>query len=243
MGYKLVKEDISLKITELLPGLQYAILETRQMQKGKDLYPDTLVEQHFKQFASLQGKNFSVGELKAGTSNSFLLSGHGKDIADQTDQLFFSRLQSYISSPVNFSVPLVKMSSLLKEEIPLSSDSEKCGKNVIGKDSVALESKTPLLAANNIKSDGSSGNHVLNENKKQPAKKRTFKKGGRRGARKGKRKLKHQTASPSSATSENQVASKKRKLIGGDQEQAVSSNRTTVKLASAPLAHRRKRGL
>ncbi|XP_040199221.1 protein TASOR 2 isoform X3 [Rana temporaria] len=242
LGYKLVKEDISLKITELLPGLQYAILETRQMQKGKDLYPDTLVEKHFKQFASLQGKNFSVGELKAGTSNRFLLSGHGKDIADQTDQLFFSRLQSYISSPVNFSVPLVKMSSLLKEEIPLSSDSEKCGKNVIGKDSVALESKTPLLAANNIKSDGSSGNHVLNENKKQPAKKRSFKKGGRRGARKGKRKLKHQTASPSSATSENQVASKKRKLIGGDQEQAVSSNRTTVKLASAPLAHRRKRG-
>ncbi|XP_077328016.1 protein TASOR 2 isoform X2 [Lithobates pipiens] len=243
LGYKLVKEDISLKISELLPGLQYAILETRQMQKGKDLYPDTLVEQHFKQFASLQGKNVSVGELKAGTSNTLsLFSGHGKDIADKTDQLFFSRLQSYISSPVNFSVPLVKMSSLLKEEIPLSSDSEKCGKNIIGKDSVALESKIPLLAAINIKSDGSSGNHVLNENKKQPAKKRTFKKGGRRGARKGKRKLKHQTALPSSATSENQVASKKRKLSGGDQEQAVSSNRTTVKLASAPLAHKRKRG-
>lgn len=243
LGYKLVKEDISLKITELLPGLQYAILETRQMQKGKDLYPDTLVEQHFKQFASLQGKNVSVGELKAGTSNTLsLFSGHGKDIADKTDQLFFSRLQSYISSPVNFSVPLVKMSSLLKEEIPLSSDSEKCDKNIIGPFSVALEAKIPLLAANNIKSDGSSGNHVLNENKKQPAKKRTFKKGGRRGARKGKRKLKHQTTSPSSATSENQVASKKRKLIGGDQEQAVSSNRTTVKLASAPLAHKRKRG-
>ncbi|XP_018421258.1 PREDICTED: protein FAM208B [Nanorana parkeri] len=241
-GYKFVKEDISLKITELLPGLQYAILETRQMQKGKTLYPDALVEQHFKQFTSLQRKSVSIGEVKAESSSTSSLSfGHGKDIPDKCDQLVFSRLQSYFSSPINFSVPLLKMSTLLKEDIPVSTDSEKCSKKVIVKDSVALESKIPLLATNKIKSDGSSGNNVLNENKKQPPKKRTFKKGGRRGARKGKRKHTQKAALSSSAASENQ-ASNKRNVIVGDQQQAVSSNRTTVKLASAPYTPGRKRG-
>ncbi|XP_072257964.1 protein TASOR 2-like isoform X2 [Pyxicephalus adspersus] len=238
-AHSFVKEDLSSRITELIPGLQYAILETKQIPKCKDLYPDALVEQHFKHFANLQKKNVNFGEKKAESSDFLNLSpGHGKDIPDTCDQLAFSCLQSYFSSPINFSVPLVKMSSLLKEDIPVSSDSEKGSKKIIIKESV--DSKVPILAANKIKSASSSGKNVLIENKKQPAKKRTIKKGGRRG-NKGKRKHTHQPPLPSSATSENQVSNKKRKIIG-DQQQALSSNRTTVKLASAPYSHKRKRG-
>ncbi|CAI9549394.1 unnamed protein product, partial [Staurois parvus] len=128
------------------------------------------------------------------------------------------------------------------EDIPLPSDSEKGGKNIIGKDSVALESKIPFFAANNIKSDSSNGNNVLNENKKAAYQEEDLQERWKTGSRKGKRKPTHQTALSSGATSENQVSNKKRKLIGGEQEQAVSSNRTTVKLASAPCTHNRKRG-
>lgn len=243
--YKFAKEDISLKITELLPGLQYAILETRQMQKDKNIYPDALVEQHFKQFASLQRKSVSVGEVKAEASSiSSFPSGHGKDIPNKCNQLVFSRLQSYFSSPVNFSVPLAKMSTLLKEDIPVSTGSEKCSKKVMVKDTVAVESKIPLLATNKIKSDSTSGNNVLNENKKQPPRKRIFRRGGgRRATRRGKKKHTHQAALSSSAASENQVSSKKRNPVGGDQQQPVTSSRTTVKLASAPYTPGRKRGL
>ncbi|KAM5172059.1 LOW QUALITY PROTEIN: protein TASOR 2 [Mantella aurantiaca] len=240
------KEDTSLEITELLPGLQYAILETRQMPRGKGRYPNALVEEHFKHFSGLPRSHVGVGEVSAEPSRPSRLSSGHEDIPDQCDQSVFSCLRSYFSSPVNFSVPVAKMSGLLKEDAPLPSDSEKCGKNLSAKDSAALESKIPLLAANKMKGDGAS-NGVLNENKKQPAKKRTFKKGGRRGPRKGRRKHTHQAAMSAGPASENQVASKKRKLTGEVQPPpptppAVSSNRTTVKLASAPNTHRRKRG-
>lgn len=208
-------------MTELLPGLQYAVLETRRVQRGDKLHPDDLLEHHFTQFAC---------------SASSRPSSHGKELTDKCDPSAFSRLRSYLSSPVKFAVPLVNMSNVLKEDIPLSGDSEKCSKNLVVKDS--NDSKI-VSAASKMKGGG---DKVLNENKKQPAKKRTFKR--RRGGRKGRKKPTQQATLPASPTVEKQVPNKKRKLNGGEeQEQAVSSNRMTLKLASVPNTHRRKRGV
>ncbi|KAM9311769.1 protein TASOR 2 [Gastrophryne carolinensis] len=226
-------EDLSLKITNLLPGLQYAISKTRQMQKDKDFKPNAAVELHVKQYAPLQRKNAKTGDIAAESADtSGQSSGYAESTPDKCDHLAFSFLQTYFSSPVNFSVPLVKMSNLLKEDIPKSSNTEGYSKTVIVKDSAALDA---LLATSKTQSDGISGKSVLHENRKQSSKKKSL----RWGNRKSKRKHAHQTPPDKS---ESPASSKKTKLQDEEPQQAVTPSRTTVKLASAPYPQGRKRG-
>ncbi|XP_068132081.1 protein TASOR 2 isoform X2 [Hyperolius riggenbachi] len=231
---KLNNEELSQKITGFIPGLQYAILEARQSYKDIDLYPDALVELHVKQYAHLRKKNARIvsGIHVEKTDTLSQVTALEKGIHDKCDQLAFSRLETYFSSPLNFSVPLIKMSAFLKEDVPVN-DAEKLSKNLMVKESVSLESKATFLASK-TKSDGSNGNAVFQEIKKQPSRKKSYKKSGKRGSKKSKRKPTQRIPSSSNSTSENQVSSKRPNLRSVDQQQVVSSSRTATKPTTSP---------
>ncbi|XP_063782857.1 protein TASOR 2 isoform X3 [Pseudophryne corroboree] len=241
---KFIRDDISLQISNLLPGLQYAYMETSQMRKNKNIYPDTLMERFFRKYAFLQRESQSPPEVVIEQSDSpSLFHGHESDITEKCGQLAYARLQFYFSSPVNFSVTLKKVSTLLSETA-VSSNSDKYAKSgghLVGHDPVASEAKLPLAVEAKVGSESPHGSNALQSIAKS-SKKTPLKRSGRRRGKRGKRKLVHQTAPSSTETGENQTSNKRRKLLSEDQKQVGSSSKTTVKLTIDPYPQRRKRG-
>ncbi|XP_075064670.1 protein TASOR 2 isoform X3 [Mixophyes fleayi] len=245
--------DISLKISNLLPGLQYAIVETSHMRKNKNIFPDSLVERYFKRYAILQKKRESSSDVKAEESGiPFPFTSHENDVPEKCGQLAFSRLQFYFSSPVNFSIPLIKVSTLLTETTISSDKSSKNGGTLVGHDAEASATKLSLAVEAKAGSENPHGNHALHGSIAKSSKKIALKKGGKRRAKKGKRKLTHKAAPVSTETRENQASIKRRKILSEDQKQVGSSSKGTVqvgssskgtvKLACDPFPQRRKRG-
>ncbi|OCT87207.1 protein TASOR 2 isoform X2 [Xenopus laevis] len=228
---KFAKEDISLKVAPLLPGLQYAILETNRSCKGKDLYPKELIKQYLKTFS--QQKNMeSTSKRKADLANTtYTLSG-------KCSQLDFSRLSSYISNPVNFSVPLQKASKLLAEE-PANSNND----NLNNKDfkisdcetNVAFSSESKFKTENKNPPNGKQESKTFNAKDSNPIKEEK--------ARVNIDEETHlpQSQAPPIQRTEKSYTNKNHFHPSGEHKHVSSASTTTVKLASTGI-NRRKRG-
>eukprot|EP00079_Xenopus_tropicalis_P034066 XP_017947837.1 PREDICTED: protein FAM208B isoform X3 [Xenopus tropicalis] len=228
---KFSKQEISLKVTPLLPGLQYAIMETNRSCKGKELYPEELIQQYLKAFAH-QKKMENPSKTKADLANTTYT------LSRKCSQLDLSRLSSYISNPVNFSVPLQKASNILAEE-PANYDNND---NLNNKDLKIPDCKTNM--------DFSSKSKSKTENKNPPNEKqenKTFPKSSNpvtdeknRVRKDDEIHLPQSQASPVERT-EKPYTSKYNVHFSRERKHVSSASTTTVKLAIADI-NRRKRG-
>lgn len=235
-----MRKDLPLTISNLLPGLNYAVIESSKLRRDKALYPGPLVEQYFKKYAVLQMKKDSSSERKSDKTEPLSVLSHGDDLPKKCSPLAFSCLQLYVSSPVNFSIPLIKMSNILAENASLSSNSDHWGKtvgNLLKQDSLSLSSKASKSKAARAKIQGK---RAVREDKEQHSKRSTKRKSVRK--KKSKRKPAPRAALTTAETSENKASNKRRRLHSEGKNQIVSSSKATVKLASASYPQRRKRG-
>ncbi|XP_069835105.1 protein TASOR 2 isoform X3 [Dendropsophus ebraccatus] len=237
------RKDFPLAISNLLPGFQYAIIESSKFQKDKAIYPGPLVEQFFNKYAVLQKKRDSSSERKTERSEPLSVCySYGDDLPKKCSELAFSCLQLYVSSPVNFSVSLIKMSNLLAEHSAPPSNSDQCDKTIEKVKKQSSPSKLSTTAGLKAGSDRPQGRHAVREDKEQHSKRNTKKKIVKRGEKKSKRKSSRRSALSTAETGENQASNKRRRLFSDSKKQIVSSSEATIKLASAPYSQRRKRG-
>ncbi|XP_066448221.1 protein TASOR 2 isoform X2 [Eleutherodactylus coqui] len=243
---KFVRKELPATIANLLPGLHFAILESSKLQKDKALYPGPLVEQYFRKYAHLQSKKGNLLESKPEHSEAVsVFYSHGVDLPTKCSQLAFSCLQLYVSSPVNFSVPLLKMSNILAENASLSSNSDLSSKtigNLKRRDNQPSASKLKVTVESKAESGRVQGKRAAPEEKKEHSKKATKRKTAKRGERKSKRKSSHRAALTTAETGENQTSNKRRRLHSEEKKQTDSPKEATVKLAAAPYSQRRTRG-
>ncbi|KAG8576828.1 hypothetical protein GDO81_009994 [Engystomops pustulosus] len=243
---KFIKKVLPSTIASLLPGLHYAILESSKLQKDRALYPGPLVEQYFRKYAVLQTKkgNTSERELEKSKQSAIFNSrsdGHFK----KCSPVAFSCLQLYISSPVNFSVPVVKMSNILAENAISSSNTDQPGKTLgtlIKLDSPASVPKLSVRAESKAGGSKLQGKRAVHEEKELRSKRSTKRKSVKKKEKKSKSKSVPRAALTITETVENQASNKRRRLVSEDTKQIRSSREATVKLASAPYSQRRKRG-
>ncbi|XP_056429192.1 protein TASOR 2 isoform X2 [Hyla sarda] len=236
---KFIRKELPLTISNLLPGLHYAIIESCKLQKDKALYPGPLVEQYFRKYAVLQSKKDSLSERKPEQKEPLsICHSHTDDLPKKCSQLAFSCLQLYVSSPVNFSVPLIKMSNIFAENIALSSNSDQCSKtlgNLIKQDSPSKRQRT---TGSKAVSDQLQERPATSQDK-QPPKKNTKRKSVKRRGKKGKKKPDQRSTLTTAEAGENQTTNKRRRLVSEGKEQ---KSEATIKLVSAPYPQRRKRG-
>ncbi|XP_075713608.1 protein TASOR 2 isoform X2 [Rhinoderma darwinii] len=238
---KFIRKELPLTISNLLPGLHYALIESSKLQKDKALYPGPLVEQYFRKYAVFQSQKGSSPEDKAEQSEPLsLFYSPSNDLPEKFSPLAFTCLQLYISSPINFNVPLIKMSNVFTENASLSSNSDRCSKTV-GNVKPDFQSKLSMTAALKTASDKLQGNHAVHDDKEQHSK-RSKKRKGKRREKKSKRKSVHRAALSSAETEENRATSKRRRLLSEGKKQIGASSEVTVKLASAPYSQSRNRG-
>ncbi|KAM4676678.1 protein TASOR 2 isoform 2-T2 [Discoglossus pictus] len=234
------REEISIQVTALLPGLQYAIMETHRSLKEKELCPDAL-EKCFQKFAILQKKKDSSPEDKGALPILTEVPHDDSEnrIPEKCSQMAFERLQSYISAPVNYCVPVVKASKLLAGEPPCSAEVSNSGEELTS----ALQSKLSLEDGSKVLlqiaiTDGSNEKELLQENAKPTPKPVTTGKGPKKRMKRGKRR---RMLTAVKAVKQYQ---KKREMMinSGDHIQPFPENRTTLKLASVQCSQGRKRG-
>ncbi|KAM3924346.1 protein TASOR 2 isoform 2-T2 [Leptodactylus fuscus] len=240
---KLIRKELPSTVGNLLPGLHYAISESNKLQKEKALYPSPLVEQYFRKYSLLQSKKDDSLERKE-IEPLALPNSHGDDLPKKCSQLAFSCLQLYFSSPVNFSIPLIKMSNILAENSLLSGNSDQCGKTVGSPkkmDSLSSPSRRSMAAESKAGSDKLPGKQTVRENKEQH-KRSTKRKSSKKRETKSRSKSTHRAALSTTETVDNRASNKRRRLVPEEEKQIVSSSEATVKLASPPYPQRRKRG-
>ncbi|XP_063304360.1 protein TASOR 2 [Pelobates fuscus] len=233
---KFTKQDISLKVTHLLPCLQYAISETSNSGKEKELFPDALVEQYLKNYAVLQKKKDSselgmhlLDPAPVLREDPYVNTGKsGEEGCSRTD---FAKLQAYISSPFNFCVSVLTALTLVAEESPDMNVDNGSSIKVIGvtvHDSQAAETRPE-------------SNATQEPNGKVHEKKSPSKKGKKKGSRKGKA-TKIQMSSPSPEKREAKSDIQMNSSHSEEQTLVSSTSKTMLKLASPQLSHKRKRG-
>ncbi|XP_077120584.1 protein TASOR 2 isoform X2 [Ranitomeya variabilis] len=188
---KFIRKELPLSVSNLLPGLHYAIIESSKLQKDKALYPGPLVEQYFKKYAVLQRNKNSSSERKSEQCELLsALHSPADDLPQKCSQLAFSCLQLYISSPINFSVPVIKMNNILAENAFLSSNSDQFGKtagSLIKQDNLSSPSKRAKTAESKADSDRRQAKRGVHENKEQ-SKKTTKRKSVKRREKQSKKK-------------------------------------------------------
>ncbi|KAM4039537.1 protein TASOR 2 isoform 2-T3 [Anomaloglossus baeobatrachus] len=240
---KFIRQELPLTVSNLLPGLHYAIIESSKLQKDKALYPAPLVEQYFKKYAVLQKKKDSSSERRSDQSVPLsLFYRPGDDLPQKCSPLAFSCLQLYISSPVNFSIPVIKMNNILAENALISSNADQVGKtsgSLLKQEKLSSPSKTAESKSGSARRKGKPG---VREDKEQQSKKATKRKTVKRREKKRKKKSDKRAALTTADTSENQASNKRRRLLSEGKKQIGSSSEATVKLAHVPYAQRRKRG-
>ncbi|XP_040270151.1 protein TASOR 2 [Bufo bufo] len=242
---KFARKELSSTITNLLPGLHYAIIESRKLQKDKALYPGPLVEQYFRKHVVLQSKKGSSSERRPEQSVPLsVFNSHGDEPPTKCSQLAFSCLQLYVSSPVNFNIPVIRMSNIVAETAALSGNSDQSGKtigNVIKQDNPSSTSKLSMPADSKATSSNPRRKRAVHEDRQQISKRGPKRKSAKR-KKKSKPKSVHRAALSTAETSENQTSNKRKRLLSEDKKQIGSSSEVLVKLASAPYPQRRKRG-
>ncbi|XP_073508572.1 protein TASOR 2 isoform X2 [Phyllobates terribilis] len=240
---KFIRKELPLAVSNLLPGLHYAIIEANKLQKDKALYPAPLVEQYFRKYAVLPGKKDSSSERKSEQSAPLsALHSPVDDLPQKCSPLAFSCLKLYISSPLQFSVSVIKMNNILAENAFISSNADQFGKtagSLIKQDNRSSPSKTAESKAGSGRRKGKRGVH---ENKEQHSKKTTKRRSVKRREKKSKKKSVKQAALTTAETGENQTSNKRRRLLSEGKKPIASSSEATVKLAHVPYPQRRKRG-
>ncbi|XP_069621438.1 protein TASOR 2 isoform X3 [Ranitomeya imitator] len=242
---KFIRKELPLSVSNLLPGLHYAIIESSKLQKDKALYPGPLVEQYFKKYAVLQRNKNSSSERKSEQCEPLsALHSPADDLPQKCSPLAFSCLQLYISSPINFSVPVIKMNNILAENAFLSINSDQFGKTVgslTKQDNLSSPSKRAKTSESKADSDRRQAKRGVHENKEQ-SKKTTKRKSVKRREKQTKKKYVQRATLTTAETSENQTSNKRRRLLSEGKKQIGSSSEATVKLANVPYSQRRKRG-
>ncbi|XP_073445169.1 protein TASOR 2 isoform X2 [Dendrobates tinctorius] len=242
---KFIRKELPLTVSNLLPGLHYAIIESCKLQKDKPLYPAPLVEQYFKKYAVLQRDEDSSSERKSEQCEP-LSAFHrpADDFPQKCSPLAFSCLQLYISSPINFSVPVIKMNNILAENSFISSNSDQLGKtagSLIKQDNLSSASMRAKTAEPKAGSDRQKRIRGVRENKEQ-SKKTTKRKSVKRREKKSKNKSVQRATLTTAETGENRSSNKRRRLLSEGKKPIGSSSEATVKLANVPYPQRRKRG-
>ncbi|KAM8972141.1 protein TASOR 2 [Pelodytes ibericus] len=234
---KIPEEGLPLKLSSLLPGLQYAIWETSQLGKKKELFPNALVERYFRKYAVLQKKKDTFSELhKHLMHTTSLLSDNTseqkeKHTEEKCCKIAFAQLQSYILSPVNFCVSMLTASNLLTAEpLDVNGNATSCNATDLSMDRLNPSLATEMLIE-------SKGKGLLNKSEK----KKTARKGTKNRSRKSKRTSAEKFSPPSN--DQRDKSNEKNNIVYSEDNTVVSSSsKTMLKLASAPYSEKRKRG-
>ncbi|XP_053319684.1 protein TASOR 2 [Spea bombifrons] len=235
---KFTKKELSLKVTRLLPGLQYAIREASHSHHENEPYPDALVERYFKRHALPQRKKDTLLEIERHLGDTPpLLNNFPSDKTSDCAQekckpTAFAQLKSYFSSPVNFCISLLKAYTLATEKLSNSNDntvSRAAGVNN------ALESKLSLAAGTKVEAeiaDVPKGKGHLHQSKKKASVEIQSKKGTSKS-------LQNATLLRSEGREDNSNYKKQKIYV---EKSASTTSKTMVKLASVDYSQRRKRG-
>ncbi|KAM9581707.1 protein TASOR 2 isoform 1-T1 [Guaruba guarouba] len=251
------QSDISLKVASVLPGLHYALQKATSSSGQDAVSPSTWIKHHFQEYAKLDLNTASTSGQSSEVPISSALSLTEDECTNphrKCSEESFSQLQSYLSDPSSYTLPLsTALGCLPGAAQSLCCDSEAADKpdlssalppdlipfNTAGEIEVRSEDPNPPLGLDQVGKEPAEGVSLISKLSVQ------------RSRRKPRREVANSTRDELQPpkkqmgdSSRNRKATDKISLVLSSKKpgSAANSNEPKLKLANLPLPQRKKRG-